>query len=152
SSSANRNDPLQRIHGLGVSPRPNELTNWETTARRNSSRRSSVTCGRPSAWHVSRAAITASGEQQARSASGPSGSSHRRSVTPIASGPARRSATALSTPPLPMSSRRENLDLPGGCLAGIGGVSAYPDAGSLYVSVGSNVKRETTNRVGHDRV
>src|SRR5439155_10784131 len=52
-------------------------------------------------------------------------------------------------PPLPMSSRRENLDLPGGCLAGLGGVSAYPDAGSLYVGVGSNVKRETTNRVGH---
>ena len=30
---------------------------------RNSSRRSSVTCGSPSRWHVSRAAITASGEQ-----------------------------------------------------------------------------------------
>src|SRR5205823_8812913 len=67
-----------------------------------------------------------------------------------------RSSTQASAkekaPPLPMSSRREKLDLPGGCLAGIGGVSAYPDAGSLYVSVGSNVKRETTNRVGHDRV
>ena len=71
-----------------------------TTARRNSSRRSSVTCGSPSRWQVSRAAITASGEQQARSASGPSGSSQRRSVTPIAFRPARSSATALSTPPL----------------------------------------------------
>ena len=59
-----------------------------------------MTCGTPSAWHVSRAAITASGEQHARSASGPKGSSHRRSVTPTAFGNARRSATALSTPPL----------------------------------------------------
>jgi hypothetical protein len=45
-----------------------------------------VACGTPSAWQVSRAVITASGEQQARSAFGPSGSSQRRSVTPIASG------------------------------------------------------------------
>ena len=59
-----------------------------------------MTCGSPSAWHVSRAAITASGEQQARSESGPAGSSQSRSVTPIAFGPARSSATALSTPPL----------------------------------------------------
>ena len=32
-----------------------------------------MTCGSPSAWHVSRAAITASGEQQARSESRPLG-------------------------------------------------------------------------------
>ena len=32
-----------------------------------------MTCGRPRAWQVSRAAITASGEQQARSARGPRG-------------------------------------------------------------------------------
>ena len=70
-------------------------------ARGTRSRRSSVTCGRPSRWQVSRAAMTASGEQQARSASGPAGSSQRRSVTPTASfARARRSATALSTPPL----------------------------------------------------
>ena len=56
--------------------------------------------GSPRRWHVSRAAMTASGEQQARSALGPAGSSHRRSVTPIASAGARSSATALSTPPL----------------------------------------------------
>src|SRR5689334_22090683 len=54
----------------------------------------------PSRWHVARAAITASGEQQARSASGPCGSSQSRRVTPIAFWPARSSATALSTPPL----------------------------------------------------
>ena len=54
----------------------------------------------PSPWQVSRAAITASGEQQARSESGASGSIQSRSVTPIAAGPARSSATALSTPPL----------------------------------------------------
>ena len=42
-----------------------------------------MTCGSPSAWQVSRAAITASGEQQARSESGPAGSSQSRSVTPI---------------------------------------------------------------------
>src|SRR5207302_1740442 len=54
----------------------------------------------PSRWHVSRAAMTASGEQHARSALGPAGSSHRRSVTPTAFGNARSSATALSTPPL----------------------------------------------------
>ena len=71
-----------------------------TIARRNSSRRSSVTCGRPSTWHVSRAAITALGEQQARSVSGPAGSIQSLSVTPSACGPARSSATALSTPPL----------------------------------------------------
>ena len=59
-------------------------TKGSTTARRNSSRRSSVTCGSPSAWQVSRAAMTASGEQQARSESGPAGSSQSRSVTPIA--------------------------------------------------------------------
>src|SRR2546421_95359 len=51
-----------------------------------------------------------------------------------------------------MPSRRENLDLPGGCLAGLGGVSTYPDAGSLYVGVGANAKREITNRVGHHAV
>ena len=59
-----------------------------------------MTCGIPSLWHVSRAAITASGEQQARSDAGASGSIQSRSVTPIADEPARRSATALSTPPL----------------------------------------------------
>ena len=59
-----------------------------------------MTCGSPSRWHVSRAAITASGEQHARSALGPAGSSQSRSVTPIAFGAARSSATALSTPPL----------------------------------------------------
>ena len=59
-----------------------------TTARRNSSRRSSVTCGSPSAWQVARA-----GEHRARASStrarrpGPSGSSQRRSVTPTACGP-----------------------------------------------------------------
>ena len=52
------------------------------------SRRSSVTCGSPSAWQVSRAAITALGEQHARSESGPFGSSQSRSVTPTACGPA----------------------------------------------------------------
>ncbi len=64
------------------------------------SRRSSVMCGRPSRWQVSRAAMTASGEQHTRSEPGPCGSSHRRSVTPTAFGAALRSATALSTPPL----------------------------------------------------
>ncbi len=66
----------------------------------NSSRRSSVTCGRPSAWQVARAAATAAGEQHARSVSGAAGSCQRRSVTPTAPLPARSSATALSTPPL----------------------------------------------------
>ena len=41
-----------------------------------------MTCGSPSRWHVSRAAITAFGEQQARSPSGPFGSIQSRSVTP----------------------------------------------------------------------
>ena len=88
------------MHGFGVSPRAYPRTNGVTTARRNSSRRSSVTCGSPSRWQVSRAAITDSGEQQARSESGPFGSSQSRSVTPTAFGAARSSATALSTPPL----------------------------------------------------
>ena len=49
SSSSKRKLPLQRPHGFGVSPRAYPWTNGSTTARRNSSRRSSVTCGRPSA-------------------------------------------------------------------------------------------------------
>ncbi len=48
-----------------------------------------MTCGRPSLWQVSRAAITAPGEQHARSVSGPAGSIQSLSVTPIARGPAR---------------------------------------------------------------
>ena len=71
-----------------------------------------MTCGRPSRWHVSRAAITASGEQQTRSALGPDGSSHRRSVTPTACGAARRSATALSTPPLIATATRRESERP----------------------------------------
>ena len=42
--------------------------NGLTTAARNASRRSSVTCGMPRAWQRSRATPTAAGEQQARSA------------------------------------------------------------------------------------
>ena len=61
------------MHGFGVSPRAYPRTNGFTTARTNSSRRSSVTCGSPRRWQVSRAATTALGEQHARSESGPCG-------------------------------------------------------------------------------
>ena len=49
ASSAKRNAPLQRMHGFGVSPPRSRAAKGSTTALRNSSRRSSVTCGSPSA-------------------------------------------------------------------------------------------------------
>src|SRR6202012_4661508 len=55
------------MHGWGVSPRAYEPANGSTTAVRKRSRRSRVTCGMPRRWQVSRAAITAAGEQQTRS-------------------------------------------------------------------------------------
>ena len=91
-----------------------------------------MTCGSPSRWHVSRAAITASGEQQARSALGPAGSSQRRSVTPIAFGAARRSATALSTPPLIATATR-----PGAGAAVKTGPIAFASASAASVSPGT---------------
>ncbi len=88
-----------------------------------------MTCGSPSRWHASRAAITASGEQQARSECGPSGSVHSLSVTPRASGPARRSATAESTPPLIATATR-----PGAGGARKTGPSAFASASTASVS------------------
>src|SRR5581483_7912619 len=85
--------------------------------------------GTPSRWHVSRAAITLSGEQHARSESGPSGSSQSRSVTPTASGSERRSATALSTPPLIATATRV-----GDGAARNAGPSAFASASTASVS------------------
>ena len=102
ASAANRNDPLQRMHGLGVRPARKPATNSSTTSWWNSSRRSRPTCGTPSAWQAARAARTDCGEQQARSPSGAPGSIHSRRVTPTGSRPASTafsSATAESTPP-----------------------------------------------------
>ena len=73
------------MHGFGVSPCSYARVNGSTIARLKSSRRSSVTWGTPSPWHVALAAATAAGEQHARSVSGAPGSCQSRSVTPIAS-------------------------------------------------------------------
>ena len=86
SSSSNRK---RRCTGCTDSASPRARSRGRTdrrSARRNSSRRSSVTCGRPEPWHVSRAASTASGEQQARSVSRCLG------IDPQAQGHAERAA------------------------------------------------------------
>ncbi len=91
-----------------------------------------MTWGSPSAWHVSRARTTASGEQHARSALGPAGSSQSRRVTPTASAPARTSATALSTPPLIATATR-----PGFGLARKTPARAFATASAASVSPGT---------------
>ena len=107
-------------------------TKGSTTAWRNSSRRSSVTCGMPRAWQARRAASTALGEQQARSVSDAFGSIQRRSVTPTAPGPALSSATALSTPPLIATAVR-----PGSGGAATTGPIAFASASAASVSPGT---------------
>src|SRR5215211_5712174 len=103
-----RTSPLQRTHGFGVRPAACSATKSSTTPDSKSSRRSSVTCGRPSECASARALATDSGEQHERAPS-PSGSAQSSSVTAITSCPASRAAsaaTALSTPPLMATSVR----------------------------------------------
>ena len=125
-----------------------------TIARRNSSRRSSVTCGSPRAWHVSRAAITALGEQQARSPSGPAGSIQSRSVTPSACVAARSSATALSTPPLIATATRSGCGSArktcASAFASASTASVSPPTAAASSSVSPSSARASAGRVGGD--
>ena len=80
SIASRRTWPLQRTHGFGVRPAACSASHGSTTPARNSSRRSSVKCGRPMRCASARAPRTASAEQHERSPSF-SGSRHSSSVT-----------------------------------------------------------------------
>ena len=53
--ASRRTLPLQRTHGLGVSPAACSASHGSTTPARNSSRRSRVKCARPMPWAMARA-------------------------------------------------------------------------------------------------
>ena len=82
---------------------------------RNCSRRSSVTCGIPSRWQVSRAAITAAGEQQTRSLAADvrdrsrAGASRRRRPRPPRGAPPRCRPRRSSRPPSAPASARARI-------------------------------------------
>src|SRR2546423_1388817 len=91
--ASRRTEPLQRTHGLGVSPASWSRSHGSTTPARNSARRSSVKCARPMPWASARAERTALAEQHDASESF-SGEAHSSSVTATASPPHSSAATA----------------------------------------------------------